>query len=67
VNPFKTNHERGWRDVPMIKSTGCSCQGPGFGSHQPRGSSQPFVTPEVCTGYKLTQAHIGAHKQMKNE
>lgn len=28
----------------MVKSSGCSCRGPGFGSQQPHGDSQPFIT-----------------------
>ena len=33
----------GCRDV--LKSTGCSCGGPGFGSQHPHGSLQPMITP----------------------
>ena len=35
----------GWRDGSVVKSTGCSCRGPGFASQHPHGGSELPVTP----------------------
>jgi hypothetical protein len=34
-----------WRDISVVKSTGCSCREPEFNSQQLHGGSQPSVTP----------------------
>jgi hypothetical protein len=39
----KNFHLRGSRDDSEVKSTGCSSRGPEFNSHQPHGSSEPFI------------------------
>lgn len=36
---------RVWREGPGVKSTSCSCQGPGLGSQHPHDSSQHCITP----------------------
>jgi hypothetical protein len=36
-------YNNGWRDGPVVKSTGCSSRGPEFSSQQPHDGSQPFV------------------------
>jgi hypothetical protein len=53
----------GWRDGPLVKSTGYSCRGPEFNSQQPRGSSRPPVTPVAGD---LTPSHNHTGRQNTN-
>ena len=48
-------HNRGYKDGPMVKSTGCSSRGPGSNSQHPHGSS---LTPTPSDPPLTSNTHI---------
>lgn len=42
---YLENYFGGWRNVPVVKNTGCFSKGPLFNYHQPHSGLEPPVTP----------------------